>query len=277
MPTYEELRESAKRLNIYMFDFNHTLEEGSEIAITHVINSGRRMNGYTEIDINQVLELYGQPLDVFIRQLCTWVTDTESFSSELVENLFEYIRDSRCMKPTGGAVNLLRTLKERGDLAFVLSAISETVIFDYLELLGLRDYVIGAYTLGSWTRIYKELLKQPLLPDYVKSFLNQPNSVEQFKGYVAYLWGRRLTIDRDTDGKLVQFDRRFLIGDSESDVKGAILANGLIEEEWRHYSELGGVYSSLPKVESVFYNPRNKSIVTEPNHEIKHLMQVLEL
>ncbi len=260
-----------------MFDFNHTLEEGSEIAITHVINSARRMNGYTEIDINQVLELYGQPLDVFIRQLCTWVTDTESFSSELVENLFEYIRDSRCMKPTGGAVNLLRTLKERGDFVFVLSAISETVIFDYLELLGLRDYVIGASGLGNWTRIYKELLKQPLLPDYVRSFLNQPNSVEQFKGYVAYLWGRRLTIDRDIDGKLVRFDRRFLIGDSESDVKGAILANGLIEEEWRHYSELGGVYSPLPKIESVLYNPRNKPIGTKPNHEIEHLLQVLEL
>ncbi len=272
--TYEQLRARARKINIYMFDFNHTLEEGSEIALAYAINSARRKNGYPAVSIDQVLKLYGHPLNTFVQQFCPWITNVEGFAIELSKDIFEHAKTHGCMKPSEGAIEVLRTLKERGHYISILTLMREP-IWPYLELLGLKEYVSGAGYDGAFKK-FREAVLQSQSPDFVRAFLEQDYFIAGGeKAYHAYLTGRMSVMQHDSDGQPVMWDRRFFIGDSEVDMRSAMMANRLIEEEWKHYPEYS--CKPRPKIESVLYNPRNKPTAIKPDYEITHLRQLLDI
>jgi phosphoglycolate phosphatase-like HAD superfamily hydrolase len=120
---------------LFGWDLNLTLEEGSHLIIWEFMNRQAKRDGYNQVTIDQVLDLYGHPLDEFYRNLFgvedPLLTTLREEGEQISSTLYPL------MKLTPHAQQVLEWIAEAGHDSVIASHTTHTEVekmVDHLEI-----------------------------------------------------------------------------------------------------------------------------------------------
>jgi len=247
---------------IYIFDYNLTLETGSEIALTEAINRVRDRHGLTDpIEVAQVLKLYGASLEDFVAAFFPAGLDVGLVLSELKSELPAL--DKKYIRAREDAVDLLKFIqKQDNDVAVVVSASPGERDF-YLESVGLEDYITDTYFLSDWLDLQNLFVYEGCSAPKPLS-----RAIELFKALMIASFSKYRTAYNPTD--------LIYIGDSAVDVIAAHITNKIFDWSERKYRELLGFEVFERRVISVLLDPEGDKTIIIPDDMTKGMRELME-
>jgi len=121
---------------LFGWDLNLTLEEGTHLMIKAFMNEQARKYGYSEVTIDQVLELYGHPLSVFYERLFgieePLVTQLRKEGEKRSQDLYPL------MELTPHAMPVLEWIAEAGHHSVIVSNTSYDEVQRMVDSLNIR-------------------------------------------------------------------------------------------------------------------------------------------
>ncbi len=250
---------------VFVFDYNLTLETGSEVALTEGINIVKRRYGLTDfVTVEQVRELYGNPLEDFVAAFFPAGLDVSLVLSELKSELPAL--DKKYIRAREGAKEVLNFISFMArDPCWVLSA-SPGNIQGQLKAIGLYDYFVApttTYDQLSWTIRWPTRfeIEKTELSDFVSravEFCKADPLVSHLSNYRRY-----------KDMQVIY------VGDAKVDVIAVHLANKMLDYERKIMESCGWL---LPKemVISVLLDLRGENRIVIPDDMTRGMKELIK-
>jgi phosphoglycolate phosphatase-like HAD superfamily hydrolase len=124
---------------LFSWDCNLTLEQGSHLIILQFMNEQAERYGYPQVDIEQVLELYGHSLDVFYKTL--FKTDAETTARLLNEGQRRSRELFHLMESTPHSKEVLEAIAQAGHRSIVVSNAHNREVKKMVAKLGIESFI----------------------------------------------------------------------------------------------------------------------------------------
>ena len=253
-------------MKAFYFDFNGTLETGSEFSLTRAINETLREMGIGKrYKPEELLEHFGKPLDEIVKPNIPVGIDTDYFIRRIQDK--DLIYSKKHIRPNDGAETLIH---ERCDRFIILSLVSRKLLNAFLEKYNLNNYVgsivwedmakaIEKLRLFAATPMHDFNVSQEGYQFLCKTLKELPSTEEEFKAYQLYFGARSWYSDLTV-----------MIGDAYEDMSAANKANELLAEEYR-------IKKHRKSVISVLFDPDETKPDIPCDYRIRKLPEVLGL
>lgn len=230
-------------MKVYFWDFHGVLEEGSEKTLVAAINELRRRNSmFPDVTEEELVGYFGPSLPEVLNRFFPG-QDTKSLSRKIGDLAVAYT--GQMMRPREGAIITLRTIRERGDLNYLVSSADGEDVSRQLALLGMESHLHGVHT-------------------YLLNGYSDTDSIEEFKAGIILNTGvvaTRRHYSKTPDGIL-------LIGDTETDIRSARLARQMVSE-------------AQPPVDipvyGVLFDPNSRNSHVQADYRVRRLQDVLSI
>ena len=211
--------------HLFAWDFHGVLEKGNEHAVKRIAEAALENFGYyRRVTIDEVLYLYGRPWSFYFKALIPSLTGKQI--KEMVEYAVKISKGitPNYLEPMDHAMDVLLLLKVKGNDNIIVSNTRQERLENYIELVGIEPMVTKI--MGT------EKGHEKLTFDAVKHKAN--NIIKHSNG---------------------QFEKVFMIGDTESDIEAGLLAGA----------------------QTILFNPRGKPVETKAHHIVSDLREILKI
>jgi len=127
---------------LFIWDFHGVLEKDNEIALAEQLNFILEKYGFGKrVSVAEALALSGRHYRQIFFDLCPGITveQAREMGNFAVSTGIEFAR--RYVKPREHAIEVLRKIKERGNINVVASNTAPKALKEYLKMTSLEEYV----------------------------------------------------------------------------------------------------------------------------------------